>query len=42
MSFEGWSVKDIAEELQTPAERISDEKYKAVCKLRERLQRSEW
>ena len=42
MSFEGWSVKDIAEELQTPAERISDEKYKAVCKLREHLQRSEW
>jgi RNA polymerase sigma factor (sigma-70 family) len=37
MSFEGCSVQEIAGELATPAERISDEKYKAVRKLREHL-----
>ncbi len=37
MSFEGWSVQDIATELGLPAERVSDEKYKAVRKLREHL-----
>jgi RNA polymerase sigma factor (sigma-70 family) len=37
MSFEGWSVHGIAAELQVPAERVSDEKYKAVRKLREYL-----
>ncbi|HYT88425.1 MAG TPA: sigma-70 family RNA polymerase sigma factor [Gemmataceae bacterium] len=37
MSFEGWSVQDIAAELQLPAERVSDEKYKAIRKLREHL-----
>jgi RNA polymerase sigma factor (sigma-70 family) len=35
LSFEGWSVQEIAQELQTPPERVSDEKYKAVRKLRE-------
>jgi RNA polymerase sigma factor (sigma-70 family) len=35
MSFEGWSVHEIATELRTPAERVSDEKYKAIRKLRE-------
>jgi RNA polymerase sigma factor (sigma-70 family) len=35
MSLEGWSVHEIAAELQTPPERVSDEKYKAVRKLRE-------
>jgi RNA polymerase sigma factor (sigma-70 family) len=35
LSFEGWSVHEIAEELKTPPERVSDEKYKAVRKLRE-------
>jgi len=34
MSMEGWSVHDMARELRLPAERISDEKYKAVRKLR--------
>ncbi len=34
-SFEGWSVQDIAEALAVPAERVSDEKYKAIRKLRE-------
>jgi RNA polymerase sigma factor (sigma-70 family) len=33
-SLEGWTVQDIAEEMRLPAERISDEKYKAVRKLR--------
>jgi len=35
LSFEGWSVHDIAKELKVPAERISDDKYKAVHKLRD-------
>jgi RNA polymerase sigma factor (sigma-70 family) len=37
MSFEGWSVQDIAAELKVPAERVSDEKYKAVRRLRSYL-----
>jgi RNA polymerase sigma factor (sigma-70 family) len=37
MSFEGWSVHDIAAKLDLPPERVSDEKYKAVRKLRQRL-----
>ena len=37
LSFEGWSVHEIADELRTPAERVSDEKYKAIRKLRGRL-----
>jgi RNA polymerase sigma factor (sigma-70 family) len=41
MSFEGWSVQDIAGELQFPAERVSDEKYKAIRRLREYLCTSE-
>ncbi len=35
LSFEGWSVHDIAKQLQVPAERVSDEKYKAIRNLRE-------
>jgi RNA polymerase sigma factor (sigma-70 family) len=34
MSFEGWSVQDMGHELDLPAQRISDEKYKAIHKLR--------
>jgi RNA polymerase sigma factor (sigma-70 family) len=34
LSFDGWAVHDIAAELKVPAERVSDEKYKAVNKLR--------
>jgi hypothetical protein len=41
MSFEGWSVHDIAGELSLPAERVSDEKYKAIRRLREHLCTSE-
>jgi RNA polymerase sigma factor (sigma-70 family) len=37
LSFEGWSVAEIAEELALPAERVSDEKYKAIRKLRAHL-----
>src|SRR5262249_43849218 len=37
LSFEGASVHEIAHELRLPAERISDEKYKAIHKLREHL-----
>ena len=37
MSCEGWSVQDMADELQLPPERVSDEKYKAVRKLRTHL-----
>jgi RNA polymerase sigma factor (sigma-70 family) len=38
LSFEGCSVHEIGAELKLPAERVSDEKYKAVRKLRSRLQ----
>lgn len=38
MSFEGWSVQDIASEMNLAAERVSDEKYKAIRKLRQHLQ----
>lgn len=37
MSFEGWSVQEMADELHTSPERISDEKYKAIRKLRAHL-----
>ena len=34
LSFGGWGIPDIAAELGTSPERVSDEKYKAVQKLR--------
>jgi RNA polymerase sigma factor (sigma-70 family) len=37
LSFEGWSVQEMADELGLPAERVSDEKYKAIRKLRAHL-----
>jgi RNA polymerase sigma factor (sigma-70 family) len=37
LSFEGWSVHDMAAELRLPAQRVSDEKYKAIRKLRAHL-----
>ena len=37
LSSYGWSVPEIARELRTSAERISDEKYKAIRKLRTHL-----
>jgi RNA polymerase sigma factor (sigma-70 family) len=36
-SGEGWSVQEIARELQMRPERVSDEKYKAVQKLQQEL-----
>src|SRR5436190_10891153 len=37
LSFEGWAAQDIARELDMPVERVSDEKYKAIRKLRAHL-----
>ena len=37
LSFDGWSVQEIADELKASPERVSDEKYKAIRKLRGRL-----
>lgn len=37
LSADGWAVPEIAVELGTTAQRISDEKYKAIRKLREKL-----
>lgn len=37
LSFEGWSVQEIAEKLDVSAARVSDEKYKAIHKLRAHL-----
>jgi RNA polymerase sigma factor (sigma-70 family) len=37
LTADGWAVPDIAAELRTTAERISDEKYKAIRKLRTHL-----
>jgi RNA polymerase sigma factor (sigma-70 family) len=37
LSFEGWSVQEVSRELNMPVERVSDEKYKAVRKLRAHL-----
>ncbi len=40
---EGWSIADIATELGTSPERVSDEKYKAIQKLRDYFKsRPEW
>jgi RNA polymerase sigma factor (sigma-70 family) len=39
LSFEGWSVQDIAAAMSLAPERVSDEKYKAVRKLRDYLAR---
>jgi len=41
LSFEGWLVQEIAQELALPAERVSDEKYKAIRKLRAHLTEEE-
>ena len=37
LTCDGWSVPEIADELSTSAERISDEKYKAIRKLRKEI-----
>ena len=38
LSCAGWAVPEIAEELDTTVERISDEKYKAIRKLRKHFE----
>jgi len=38
LSGAGWSIPEIAAELHTSADRVSDEKYKAIRKLRKHLQ----
>jgi RNA polymerase sigma factor (sigma-70 family) len=37
MSLDGWSVHEIAKGLKIPAARVSDEKYKAIRRLRDEL-----
>jgi DNA-directed RNA polymerase specialized sigma24 family protein len=37
LSFEGWAVHEMAQEMSLPVERVSDEKYKAIRKLRAHL-----
>jgi RNA polymerase sigma factor (sigma-70 family) len=37
LTADGWAVPDIAAELKTTPERVSDEKYKAIRKLRSHL-----
>ena len=34
LSWEGASIPDIAQEMEMPPQRVSDEKYKAIQKLR--------
>ena len=38
LSAEGWAVTEIAQELGTTPERVSDDKYKAIRKLRQHLE----
>jgi RNA polymerase sigma factor (sigma-70 family) len=37
LSGDGWSIREIAEKLDISSARVSDEKYKAIRKLRQRL-----
>jgi RNA polymerase sigma factor (sigma-70 family) len=41
LSFDGWTVQEMAKEMHLPAERVSDEKYKAIRKLRDHLSERE-
>jgi RNA polymerase sigma factor (sigma-70 family) len=41
LSLEGWSVQDISSELALSSDRVSDEKYKAIRKLRQHFQETE-
>lgn len=41
MSFDGWSVREIGQYLALPVARVSDEKYKAIRKLREHFAAAE-
>lgn len=37
LSYEGWEINEIADQMSLPPERVSDEKYKAIRKLRQHL-----
>jgi RNA polymerase sigma factor (sigma-70 family) len=37
LTCDGWSIPEIADELSTTVERVSDEKYKAIRKLRKEI-----
>lgn len=37
LTRQGWRVSEIADKLQIPASRVSDEKYKAIARLREEI-----
>jgi len=37
LSFDGWSVQEIASEMKSLPERVSDEKYKAIRKLQRHI-----
>ena len=37
LACDGWSIPEIADELSTTVERVSDEKYKAIRKLRKEI-----
>jgi RNA polymerase sigma factor (sigma-70 family) len=37
LTCDGWSIPEIADEMSTTVERISDEKYKAIRKLRKEI-----
>jgi len=37
LSLDGWTVQEIGQKLELSAERVSDEKYKAIRKLRSEL-----
>jgi len=41
MSFDGCSVADIGRDLSLPPDRVSDEKYKAIRKLRDHFRQTE-
>ena len=41
MSFEGCPVQDIARALSVSPDRVSDEKYKAIRKLRDHFEESD-
>jgi RNA polymerase sigma factor (sigma-70 family) len=38
MICDGWTIPDMAQELAIPVQRVSDEKYKAIQKLRAHFQ----
>jgi RNA polymerase sigma factor (sigma-70 family) len=37
MTHDGWSIRDIAQRLDLPTDRVSDAKYRAIGKLKKAL-----